>query len=134
MTNLTDTYMVHKGEINYGNGLTRNIDKPLPEQMFTNITNTIMCAIMMTSSNGNIFRVTGPLWGEFTQSSVNSPHKGQWRGALMISLIRTWRDGWVNNRDAGGLWRNGAHYGVIVKKFHALVSEALSLAYRTQLR
>ena len=21
---------------------------------------------MMTSSNGNIFRVTGPLWGEFT--------------------------------------------------------------------
>ena len=23
-------------------------------------------ASMMTSSNGNIFRVTGPLWGEFT--------------------------------------------------------------------
>ena len=23
-------------------------------------------AIMMTSSNGNIFRVTGPLYGEFT--------------------------------------------------------------------
>ena len=24
------------------------------------------CIYMMTSSNGNIFRVTGPLWGEFT--------------------------------------------------------------------
>ena len=24
------------------------------------------CYCMMTSSNGNIFRVTGPLWGEFT--------------------------------------------------------------------
>ena len=24
------------------------------------------CGTMMTSSNGNIFRVTGPLWGEFT--------------------------------------------------------------------
>ena len=30
---------------------------------------------MMTSWNGNIFRVSGPLRGEFT---VNSPHKGQW--------------------------------------------------------
>ena len=39
---------------------------------------------MMTSSNGNIFRVTGPLWGEST-----GPRwiKGQWRGALMFSLI-----------------------------------------------
>ena len=34
---------------------------------------------MMTSSNGNIFRVTGPLWGEFTGHPVNSPHKDQWR-------------------------------------------------------
>ena len=29
----------------------------------------------MISSNGNIFRVTGPLWGE---SPVDWPHKGQW--------------------------------------------------------
>ena len=29
------------------------------------------------SSNGNIFRVTGHLCGEFTGPSVNSPHKGQ---------------------------------------------------------
>ena len=41
---------------------------------------------LMTSSNGNIFHVTGPLCGEFT-SPVNSPHTGQWRGALMFSLI-----------------------------------------------
>ena len=42
----------------------------------------------MTSSKRNIFRVTGPLCGEFTgRSRVNSPHKGQWRGALMFSLI-----------------------------------------------
>ena len=48
--------------------------------------------IMMTSSNGNIFRVTGHLCGEFTgpRSPVNSPHKGQWRGALMFSLICAW--------------------------------------------
>ena len=29
---------------------------------------------------------------------VSSPHKGQWRGALMFSLIRAWTKGWVNNR------------------------------------
>ena len=40
----------------------------------------------MMSSNGNIVRVTGALWGE----SVDSPHKGQWRGALMYSLTCTW--------------------------------------------
>ena len=44
---------------------------------------------MMTSSNGNIFRVTSPLCGEFTG------HEGQGRGALMFSLICTWTKGWV---------------------------------------
>ena len=41
----------------------------------------------MTSSNGNIFRVTGPLCGEFTGHRWIPLTKGQWRGALMFSLI-----------------------------------------------
>ena len=32
------------------------------------------------------------------RSPVNSPHKGQWRGALMFTLICTRINGWVNNR------------------------------------
>ena len=44
---------------------------------------------------------------------VNSPHKGQWRGALMFSLICAWMNGWVNNREAGDLRRHCAHYDVI---------------------
>ena len=40
----------------------------------------------MTSSNGNIL-----------------PHKGQWRGALMSSLICVWINGWENKRKAGDL-------------------------------
>ena len=48
------------------------------------------------------------------RSPVNSPHKGQWRGALMFSLICVWINGWVNNREAGDLRRNLAHYDVIV--------------------
>ena len=39
------------------------------------------------------------------RSPVNSPHKSQWRGALMFSLIYTWIRGWVNNREAGDLRR-----------------------------
>ena len=47
-------------------------------------------------------------------SPVNSPHKGQWRGALMFSLICAWINGWVNNREAGDLRRHLAHYDVTV--------------------
>ena len=68
---------------------------------------------MMTSSNGNTFRVTGHLCGEFIGPG-EFPHKGQWRGALMFSLICTRINGWVNNGEAGDLIRHRAHYDVIV--------------------
>ena len=55
--------------------------------------------IMMTSSNGNIFRVTGPLCGELNGHPW-IPHT-EWRAALMLSLICVWTNGWVNNKDAG---------------------------------
>ena len=45
---------------------------------------------------------------------VNSPHKGQWRGALMFSLIRAWINDWVNNREAGDLRRQRGNYDLIV--------------------
>ena len=48
------------------------------------------------------------------RSSVNSPLKGQWRGALMISWICAWINTWVNNREAGDWRRHCAHYDVIV--------------------
>ena len=69
---------------------------------------------MMTSSNGNIFRVTSPLCGGIHRSSVNSPLKGQRAGALMNSLICAWASGWVNKWNAGDLRHNRTHYGVIV--------------------
>ena len=48
------------------------------------------------------------------RSPVNSQHKGQWRVALMFSLICVWINGWVNNRDVGDLRRYRAHYDIIV--------------------
>ena len=53
------------------------------------------------------------VWG-IHQSSVNSPHKGQWRGALVFSLICAWINGWINNGEAGDLRRHRAHYDVTV--------------------
>ena len=48
-----------------------------------------------------------PVTGEF-------PHKGQWRGALMFSLISVWINGWVHNREAGDLRCHRAHHDVTV--------------------
>ena len=51
------------------------------------------------------------------RSSVNSPNKGQWRGALLLSLIYAWIKGWVNNGEAGHLRRHRAHYDVILMRY-----------------
>ena len=48
------------------------------------------------------------------RSPVNSPHTGQWRGALMFSLICTWINSWVNNGEAGDSRRHRAHCDVSV--------------------
>ena len=48
------------------------------------------------------------------RSPVNSPLKGQWRGASIFSLICAWINGWVNNRDTDDLRRQCAPYDVTV--------------------
>ena len=52
------------------------------------------------------------------RSPVNSPHEGQWRGALMFSLICAQINSWVNNGEAGDLRRHRAHYDVTVMVQH----------------
>ena len=65
---------------------------------------------MMTSSNGNIFRVTGPLCWEFT-------------GHLWIPVTKAsdaelwcflWKNGRTSSRGAGDFGRHHAHYDVTV--------------------
>ena len=58
----------------------------------------------------------------FHRSPVNSPHKGQWRGALMFSLICAWTNGWVNNHEAGELRRHRARYDVTVMYQNAITT------------
>ena len=62
-----------------------------------------------------------PVTGEF-------PHKGQWRGALVIFLICAWINDWVNNGEAGDLRLHRAHYDATVMQgqgqIHVLTSHS----------
>ena len=55
-----------------------------------------------------------PFAWEIYRSLVNPPHKGQWRGAFMFSLICAWTNDWATERDAGHLRRHRAHYDVTI--------------------
>ena len=72
----------------------------------------------------------------FHKSPVNSPHRGQWRGALMFSLICTWTNGWVNHRHAGGLKFYRAHYDVTVNfcVVHASKQVKICAPFKNSLR
>ena len=64
----------------------------------------------LTSPNGNI----SVLLALCDRWPVNSPHKSQWRAALMFPLICAWIKGRVNNSEAGDLRRHRSHYDVTV--------------------
>ena len=58
-----------------------------------------------------------PRYWPFVRGIHRSQAKGQWRGALMFTLICARINGWVNNREAGDLRRHRAHYGVTVMTY-----------------
>ena len=55
-----------------------------------------------------------PFVGGIHRWPVDSSHKGQWREALMFSLICTWTNGWANTRGVGDFRRYSPHYAVTV--------------------
>ena len=69
---------------------------------------------MMTSSNGDIFRVIGPLYGEFTGHRWIPLTKASDAEVWCFLWSAPWINGWVNNREAGDVRRHRAHYDVIV--------------------
>ena len=66
---------------------------------------------MMTSSNGNIFRVTEPFVSEIHRSPVDSPHMTQ--GFDVFYDVHPDK-GLANSRSAGVLRRHDAHSDVTV--------------------
>ena len=75
---------------------------------------TIKMIHMMMSSNGSIFRVTGPLCGELTGHRWIPLTKGSDVELWCFLSSAPWISGWVNNREAGDFRRHHAHYNVIV--------------------
>ena len=75
------------------------------------ISHVLQCVRMMTSLNGNIFCVTGPLFGDFTGHRWAKANDAEF---WCLPWSALWINGWVNNRETGGLRRYRAHYDVIV--------------------
>ena len=69
---------------------------------------------MVTSSNWNISRLTGPLCGEFIGDWWIPRTKASDAELWYFFLSTRWINGWVNNREAGDLRCQRAHYHVIV--------------------
>ena len=67
----------------------------------------------MASSNGNIFRVTGHLGGEFTGPLCITAQRPVTR-SFDVFFDLVWINGWVNNREVGDLRRHRVHYDVIL--------------------
>ena len=84
----------------------------------------------MTSPNGNIFLVTGPLCGEFTGHRWIPRTKASDAELWCFLWSAPWINGWVNNCENGDLRRHSAHYDVIVmslvSRFHSQLGYSLS--------
>ena len=64
-------------------------------------------------------------------SPVVPPPNGQWRRALMFSLICAWTNVWANKWDAGDLRRHHTHYDVTVMfLWHGIIYNMISAGYR----
>ena len=85
--------------------------KALPGTMATHVS---VSRVLMTSSNGNILRVTGPLWGESTGH--------RWIPLAKTSGAELWCflwsmpeiNGWADNRDPSDLRRHCTYYDITV--------------------
>ena len=113
--------MLSKMEIKYG--FSNTVERLAKAKVSSGLQLIAPLLTMMTSPNGNVFRVTGPLGGEFTGHRWITPHKGQWRGALMFTLTYAWINGWVNTREAGDLRCHRAYYDVSVRRWGRNIPE-----------
>ena len=76
----------------------------------------------MTSSNGNIFRITGPLCAELTRHRWIPRTKASDVELWSFLWSAPWINGWVNYHKPGDLRCHRAHYDVIVMSwFHLWV-------------
>ena len=105
---------VTKHWLNIGNcQLFQHEREKLDKNVYSRFAKWSKIFTMMTSSNGNIFRVTGPLCGKFTGDRWIPLTRPVTQSFDVFFIIYAWINGWVNNH-AGDLRRHRVHYDVIV--------------------
>ena len=72
------------------------------------------------------FQCYWPFVQGIQRSPLKSLHKGQWYWALVFSLICTWINDWVNNREFGDLRHHWAHYDVTVMELMEAIKHIVS--------
>ena len=92
-------------------------DKSLNIDVYPHSLSVLFSDTMMTSSNGNIFRVAGPLCGEVTGPGEFPAQRPVTR-SFDVLLVYAWINDWVNNSEAGDLRRHRGHYDVNVMTMH----------------
>ena len=80
--------------------------------------NSWSISFMITSSNGNIVRVTGSLCGKFTGHRWIPLTKASDAELWCFLWSAPWINIWVNNREAGDLRCHHAHHDVIIMSHH----------------
>ena len=101
---------------------------PQPGHMYQVCTHSWWHHQMDTFSSLLAFCVgNSPTTGEFLP-------KGQWRRALMFSLICVWINSWVNNHESVGLRRHQAHYDVILMFMYQIGSRQWRRSWPLDLR
>ena len=113
------------------------IDTSLGEDCIPKLISVISISLMAENSLSFIIHDYVIKWKHFPRywpfvpgihrSPVNSPHKGQWRRALVFSFICVWINGWVNNPKAGDLRCYRAHYDVTAM-IHSAVGDSYSIS------
>ena len=83
-------------------------------KIFSSNSTDLAVESMITSSNRNIFRVTGPSCGKFTCLRWIPLTKACDEELWCFLWSAPWINGWVNNREAGDLRRHRAHYDIVI--------------------
>ena len=94
--------------------LNEDIEMFIDENILQNVSHFVRASLSWWRHQMETFSALLALCAGNWPVPVNSPHKGQWRGALMFSLICARIKDWVNNREAGDLRRHHGHYDVNV--------------------
>ena len=106
-------------KIGLGNSLVSLGNNPLPDLLLTQICHKIALLGYNELSSSSI--ISWSWWRHQMETLFallafcarnNSPHKGQWRGAFMLSLICAWNNSGAHNGDAGDFRRQHAYIDV----------------------